>query len=274
MINNKKHTICVEDSTVFKYGDTTFLSNEKNDATFYQPWYKEGYKSISFLNEIEFLKLKNGITRCIEQIIKKELLIDTSGFELCNYHQYVIDDESHMLIASKTRDLFSSDFDFSIQEMINRLENILGFELTDDIPKSNSKLHIIVRIVRPNSKDFNPPHKDIYEALDEFSTTPQLINFWIPVAGVTNQSSLSISPKSHLISEDKILRTFEGGIINGNKYNVRTIKSWGGSSSLIRSDVKYGEVLVFSSYLIHGLAVNEESHSTRVSLELRLFKKN
>jgi ectoine hydroxylase-related dioxygenase (phytanoyl-CoA dioxygenase family) len=75
-----------------------------------------------------------------------------------------------------------------------------------------------------------------------------------------------------LINENLILRTFEGATIEGNKYRVRMIKSWNGDNSLIRSKVTYGQVLIFTSHLIHGLAVNEEPDTTRVSLEFRLFK--
>ena len=50
------------------------------------------------------------------------------------------------------------------------------------------------------------------------------------------------------------------------------IQSWAGDTSLTRSGVKYGEVLLFSSHLIHGLATNDEEDTTRVALEFRLFK--
>jgi ectoine hydroxylase-related dioxygenase (phytanoyl-CoA dioxygenase family) len=50
------------------------------------------------------------------------------------------------------------------------------------------------------------------------------------------------------------------------------IKEWGGSHALERADVKDGEVLFFSSHLIHGMAINSEEDLTRVALEFRLFK--
>jgi ectoine hydroxylase-related dioxygenase (phytanoyl-CoA dioxygenase family) len=75
------------------------------------------------------------------------------------------------------------------------------------------------------------------------------------------------------INENLVQRTFEGGLIEGNKYRVRMIKSWNGDNTLVRSKVKYGQVLIFSSHLIHGLATNEEADKTRVALEFRLFKK-
>src|SRR5690606_41494256 len=58
-----------------------------------------------------------------------------------------------------------------------------------------------------------------------------------------------------------------GGVLGKNKYNVRMVKQWAGNNHLERTNVTYGEALIFSSHLVHGLAVNEELDITRVSLE-------
>ena len=150
--------------------------------------------------------------------------------------------------------------------------HLLGFELSNINPKTNDRVHIIVRINKPKSNDYNPPHKDMYEAYDREGYFPQFVNFWIPIAGVTDKTSLPIVPKSHLISEDNVVRTSDGGIVGGNKYRVRFIKEWG-DNSMIRTNVTDSEVLIFSSHLIHGLAKNGEDDLTRVALEFRLFKK-
>ena len=86
-------------------------------------------------------------------------------------------------------------------------------------------MHIIVRINRPKSSDFNPPHKDIYEEVDKNNYIPPFINLWIPVAGVTMKSSLPMVPGSHILNENEILRTFDGSVVDGNPYRVRMIKS-------------------------------------------------
>lgn len=273
-LDGKSYEVSIKGSPAFQYGTQTVLSTKDNDLAFHQPWFKDGYSVVNFLNEKEFRKLKKGISDCIEQIIQKELSIDTSGFELEHYHKYVLSDKEHHKVVSKTRDLFENDLVFPITKYIEQFESILNCKLTDTIPFVNEKMHIIIRINRPNSSDFNPPHKDIYEVVDEFNTTVKMINFWIPIAGVTDKSSLPVVPSSHLLSEDKILRTNKGGVVNGNTYRVRLIHSWEGSNKLIRSNVAYGKALVFSSYIIHGLAVNEEEDTTRVALEFRLFEKN
>lgn len=271
-INDVELNFSTENSIELKYGNDEILSNEKNDITFHLEWYNEGYTELNFLNENEFNSLKQALTESIKVIIKNECPISLEGFTLEKYHQYIKSDADHFRIVSKTRDLFAGDFQFPIETILPKLSKLLNFQLSDIDPKNARKAHIIVRINRPQSKDFNPPHKDIYEGVDNEQYIPQFVNFWIPIAGVTEKSNLPISPKSHLINESLILRTFEGATIEGNKYRVRMIKSWNGDNSMIRSKVTYGQVLIFTSHLIHGLAVNEETDTTRVSLEFRLFK--
>ncbi len=271
-INDAKLIFSTENSSALKFGDDELLSNEINDITYNQVWYNQGYAELDFLNEVEFNLLKQALSKSIEVIIKNQCNISLDGFSLEKYHHYVKSDADHFKIVSKTRDLFAEDFQFPIETILPKLSDLLNFKLSDIDPINNRKAHIIVRINRPQSKDFNPPHKDIYEGVDNENYIPQFVNFWIPIAGVTDKSNLPISPKSHLINESLILRTFEGATIEGNKYRVRMIKSWNGDNSLIRSKVTYGQVLIFTSHLIHGLAVNEEPDTTRVSLEFRLFK--
>lgn len=272
LINGDKRSFSIENAPDFNYGKNEVLSKKETDVTFEQPWYKEGFVEAEFLNEKEFSTLVSGLTESIKKIIEKETSINTEGFTLENYHHFIKEDADHYKVVSKTRDLFHDDFNFPVMELLPRLEKQLNFKLTDIDPHTKVKAHIIVRVNRPKSTDYNPPHKDIYEGWDIEKYIPQFVNFWIPIAGVTGNSNLPIAPKSHLINEDKVLRTFEGGKIEGNKYRVRMIKSWDGDNKLERAKVKYGQVLIFSSHLIHGLAVNDEQDKSRVALEFRLYK--
>lgn len=262
----------ITDGQTYKLGDSKVLSNEQSDITYNQSWYPNGYTTSNFLSNSEFNFLKSEITKTIAEIISNELGIDTNGFTLEKYHKYITTNQAHFKIVSKTRDLYPWDFGFDIKELIPKFSDILKFKISDIDPYTNNRVHIILRINRPNSYDYNPPHKDMYEAYDRDGYFPQFVNFWVPIAGVTKKTSLPIVPKSHLISEDSVLRTTEGGIVNNNKYRVRFVKDWG-DNSLVRTNVDYSEVLIFSSHLIHGLAINEELDTTRVALEFRLFKR-
>ena len=250
----------------FYFGPDKVLSTKETDPCYDQEWYSQGYKISNLFSESEFNLLYKGINNCICKFSKK------NKFPLEKYHEYIKDDQTHMEIVKKTRDLFPEDFNFDVKKIIRKLELLMGFPLTDIDPDTNKKLHIIVRINRPFSNDYNPPHKDIYQQYDETGIIPKCINFWIPICGVTFQSMLPLAKSSHLLPENKIYRTKDGGIIEKNKYRVRSVLHWDGSNKLSRPKIKDGQVLIFSSHLIHGCAINEQKYITRVALEFRLFK--
>ncbi len=271
-IDTTSYVIELDDTQEYITGSNIILSNEESDVTYFQNWYSQGYTIQSFLSNNEFNKIKQGVTQCIKNLIENTLNIQISNFKLEDYHNIITNNNDHYKIVSKTRDLFSKDFNFPIDEVIPRFENILNFPLTDIDPNSGWKAHIILRINRPYSNDYNPPHKDIYEHYDEERYIPKFINFWVPICGVTQKSMLPISPKTHRLPEELILRTNVGSCIGKNKYRVRAIKNWGEKVNLYRYPIEYGQVLIFSPHLIHGLAINEEPNTTRVSLEFRLYK--
>lgn len=271
-VDGEKRDFSISDSQSFSLGKDEVLSQKGTDIVYDQPWYSEGYTESDFLSDDEYESLKDGLTESVKRILHEETTLNTDGFKLENYHQYVKNNNDHLKVVSRTRDLFSDDFNFPVLKLLPRLESILNFKLSDIDPKTKEKMHIIVRINRPQSNDFNPPHKDVYHGVDIDNYIPLFVNFWIPVCGCSNKSNLPVVPKSHLLNENKVLRTIGGSEVEGNKYRVCVIKSWDGKNELVRSKVKYGQVLIFSSHLIHGLALNNETDMTRVALEFRLFK--
>jgi hypothetical protein len=273
-IDNETFVLSGDNSPSFKYGEDKVLSNSITDISYGQPWYNRGYQAIPFMNVSDFSNLKQGLTDCIKYLVEREIETRIDNFDLSKYHEWIKTDQQHYNIVGKTRDLFPSDFNFPIENLIAKFGDALGFELTDMDPHLDIQAHIIVRINRPGSTDYNPPHKDIYEGIDgDDSYIPRFVNFWIPICGVNKKSSLAMAPSSHLLPENEILRTFEGAVISNNKYRVRMVKEWGKCNNLTRSHTDYGDALVFSSHLIHGLAVNTQKNDTRVALEFRLFKK-
>jgi hypothetical protein len=249
----------------FYFGDKIILSNEKSDPTFSQKWYEKGYKICNLFNQKEFELIAKEIQNFVCAISKKK-------FNLEKYHK-LIDEEEHKKIINKTRNLFDDDFKFSTQKIIKKFEKILKVKLSDIDPLKNKKIHMVLRINRPNSYDYNPPHKDIYQQFDETGIIPNCINFWIPICGINKNSSLPVVPKSHKIPENKILRSLTGCVLNDNKYRVRGILKWDNKNELIRPKINKKQVLIFSSHLIHGCAINNQKNTTRMSLEFRLFPK-
>ncbi|HZG09354.1 MAG TPA: phytanoyl-CoA dioxygenase family protein [Allosphingosinicella sp.] len=268
-INGEKYSVDVAGSPEYVFGKHEFMSNQETDLTFGTDWYEDGYKVLPFLSEAEFAVLRSDISSVIEKILQS-LGVDTAGFEMEKYHHYAADDAVHLGVVSRTRDLFAEDFSLSMRALMDKIEGVTGFELTDLAPGTGARMHIIVRINRPGSTDFNPPHKDSYEDPER----ARFLNVWIPICGVTDKSSLPMAPGSHLLSEDKILRTMDGGVVAGKKYRVRSIASWDGRSDLYRAEVNDGELLIFSCHLIHGIAFNDQEDQTRVALEFRLFRRS
>ena len=142
--------------------------------------------------------------------------------------------------------------------------------------KTKYEPKIIIRIIKPNTQHFNPVHKDIYQIYESEGYIPQMINIWIPICGtsVQNKTGLGVAKGSHIIDESLIYRTKSGVTMNGIKYNVNCISKWNNDNSLQTIIPTHGEFLCFSSHLIHGLGLNNNDDTTRVSLEVRLFKRN
>lgn len=263
-IDDKSYRFEVEG--IFFWGENELLFNTKDSIISKMTWSDVGYNIVKIFDEDEFLRLKESITKnIINAIGLANINFNSQEFTLEKYHKIVTNDELHNIVINTTRNLENSNFDFDIEMLVKKFENILGFKLTSWIEELK-KSHIQIRINRPHSLDINPPHRDGY-----LSYWKDIINVWIPIEGCNKNSSLPVFPKSHLIPENKIFRTkSKGAKINGNTYFVPCIlKTNMGELKMLRPNPKYGEALIFSPYLIHGAAINNNENETRVSLELR-----
>ena len=253
----------------FFWGEKKILYQEKDNVISKVNWVNNGYTVIEAFTEELFLKLKSSVKINICKAIKLAgVVIDEEEFHLENYHRVVTTDELHQKVISVTRNLQVSDFDFDIDSLTKKFGDHLGVKLTSYVEELK-KSHIQLRLSRPNSLDINPPHRDGY-----LSYWENIINIWVPIAGCNVKSSLPVVPGSHKLPEDEILRTTsKGATINGNVYYVPCIlESKQGGFKMIRPNPKEGEALLFTPYLIHGAAVNQNKDITRVALELRFPK--
>ncbi len=268
LIDGAPFPLRIDNADQAQLGPPGRLSTPETDPTAGQPWYDRGFDVVDLFTAAEFAAFKDGITATLRDALGT-LGRDNTGFTLESYHHHV-DDAAHAAMVARTRDLFQRDLPFDIAALHARLGAALGLTLTDTLPGLPGKLHVIIRLNRPGSGDFNPVHKDIYEAVDHLGLVPPLVNFWIPVAGVGPLSALPLAPGSHLIDESLILRTRAGSVVDGRQYRVNSVLDWDGSRSLERVRITDGQALIFSSHLIHGLAVNAQPDTTRVAVEFRL----
>ncbi len=268
-IDNKPFEFKVEGD--FFWGKPELLYPEKDNVLSKMPWENQGYSIVEAFEKDDFLKLQNSVKKIIiDALTANKIVVDDEKFDLKNYHKYVTTNALHNQVIDITRNLETSDFDFDIDQLAKRFGDILGYKLTSYVEELK-KSHIQIRISRPNSLDINPPHRDGY-----LSYWEDIINVWLPIAGCNEKSSLPVMPESHLIPENEILRTeSKGAKINGNIYYVPCIlETKSGVINMKRPNPKEREALVFSPFLIHGAAVNENVDITRVSLELRFPKQN
>jgi ectoine hydroxylase-related dioxygenase (phytanoyl-CoA dioxygenase family) len=190
-------------------------------------------------------------------------------FTLERYHHYVNDD-IHLKIARIIQpgwdvDTFPVDFNL-INERVSEL-------VEKDVNSTAIHLGInnfFLKIVRPSKfYDNNQLHKDVW--LDRLRNA---INVYVPIVGSDINSSLPLIPGSHLAMESELERTTDGAFLNETKIPVPCVISYKGSQpKSIRPEVRENEIMVFSPYLVHGGGYNFNTDKTRVSLEVRFWKK-
>ena len=253
----------------FFWGKPELLYPQEDNVLSKMSWETDGFNIVEAFENQDFLKLQESVKNIIIDALKaNNVAVDNEIFDLKDYHKFVTTDALHNQVISITRNLETLDFDFDIDLLAKRFGDILGYKLTSYVEELK-KSHIQIRISRPKSLDINPPHRDGY-----LSYWEDIINVWLPIAGCNEKSSLPVVAKSHLIPENEILRTeSKGAKINGNIYYVPCIlETKSGVIKMTRPNPKESEALLFSPFLIHGAAVNENEDITRVSLELRFPK--
>ena len=185
--------------------------------------------------------------------------------DLENYHEWVKSETDHIKIVHVSRDLRFAQLGLDATELTQYFGNIVGVPLSPVLPMFDTDV-VQLRINRPGSTDYNPPHRD--GSLPHLAPT---LNVWIPVVGVDETTSLPIVPGSHAISEEDCWQTQPGGAtMGGNPYRVPAIgRLRSGPLRMVRAPVRSGQALIFTPYLIHGLAFNQSNQKTRMALELR-----
>jgi len=249
-------------------GDETVLLDQGTDITKGIPWGKEGYQVEKLFDPGTYEKFTHETRELLISLWREAGLSFPEWFELKHYHHFLPTHDLHPGAVEKTKLIPTTKFPLSIKRMEQRISQICETELEACNPfDQQSVFHF--RVIRPNTNDNNPLHRDVW--LDDYANC---INLYIPVAGSNADSSLSIIPGSHYWPESKTERTKEGALIDGIKFNVPAVTAIRAAYTIVRPDPKENEVLIFSPYLIHGGAANLNPDQTRISIELRLWKKN
>jgi len=244
------------------------LLNNAIDLTGGKSWSKAGYVVSHLFEEDIFTRFEAQTRTQLIRLWRESGLSVPNDFQLDQYHILASTQASHLAAVAKTKLISIANFPIPIKLMEDRIGELCNVPLMAKNPfDRQSVFHF--RVVRPHSQDNNPLHRDVW--LADYA---DCINLYIPVAGSNECSSLTLIPGSHHWPENKTTRTKEGAIIDGIQYNVPAVTEIREPYEIVRPNPGRNEVLVFSPYLIHGGAVNLNPAQTRISMELRLWKKN
>lgn len=267
LIEGKTLEFQVESATC--YGEDMILLDKEDDLTENSSFKDVGYTIAPFLDHDSNNKLKQDLKNILYEILSKVKKIEISleDFDFGKYHHYVNDDEHREVIAPFQTWLDASKFTIDITLLEQRISEILGTEVTCLAPDRNMRSYAI-RIIRPQSTDYNPPHRDPW--LDILKSA---VNIYYPIVGSSIDSSLPLIAGSHRWKESEIERTTMGATVNDISYTVPSVTGSTRHLEMIRPNPGIDEVLVFSPYLIHGGAYNFQNDLTRMSLEMRFWRK-
>jgi hypothetical protein len=269
-VNNKKHSFDIQAKS-FKYGkpvcrfEDYLFTNEE--------FLREGY----VISEFPILwkhNIKNAITDFVVNVIKKYSNVNLKDFSLEKYHLYV-DENVHKEVVKKIR---GGDFGLggiSLDYLGVPYKN-MDWLVNDKIGSSKLSAHykrygfsmkkFWIRLIRPNSLDNNPPHKDGF-----LSRVSRNVNIYLPIAGSNENSSLPLIPKSHLDKDSEYIISSTPYYVNGKKFTVPAAVHRKNGLDMITPNPSDSEIMIFTPWLIHGGGINSNTDSTRVSLEMRFF---
>lgn len=273
-INNRSYDLSVI-SKKFKRGknktlfDSKIFNNEK--------LLNDGFIIENFPEDWFFL-IKSSVENFILKKIKKHTNIkDLKNIDLKDYHKYV-DDKSHIKIVNEFRGGYLGTNGIDLKDLgisYKELDKFINDKIKSNYPLScvfdffGFKLKKFwIRIVRPNKKDNNPPHRDTH--LRYFKLKDN-VNIYLPLAGSNTESSLPLIPRSHLDTENECIVSESPCCVNGVNFIAPCIIHRDGGLDMITPNPKEKQIMIFTPNIIHGGGININDNITRISLELRLF---
>lgn len=250
------------------WGDRDVLLDRDDNLIAGRPWAADGFTVEPFLAPADYARLVAGIQAILARRVAAAGLSVPDDFRMEHYHEVVTTDAAHQAVSDQGPWCqLVSDLPVPVELVNGRISEILGARVSTVPPHHEFPEHFCFRVVRPRSRDNNPPHRDVW--LDRLR---HAINIYVPLAGSSSKSSLPIVRGSHRWPESDIERTVAGARVNGVVYTVPSVVGATHPLSLERPDPGPNEVLVFSPYLIHGGAYNQQTDRTRVSLEMRFWR--
>ena len=242
------------------------LLAQDTDLSAKAPWADAGFAVVPGLPAPAQQQLQAGLAQLLREALRAAGCPVANDFDITHYHRALGDDPArHLAVIAHTK-----VYDLARLPVAPALlESLVSAACGQPVRAYNPNVAEAVfhlRIVRPHLSDHNPLHRDAW--LPRYQNA---LNIYLPVAGSTAQSSLTLVPGSHHWPESAVERTAGGAIYHGVPYTVPGVLRPARPLSIIRPNPGSDEVLVFSPYLLHGAAANLNEDATRVSLEMRFW---
>lgn len=249
------------------HGEDTVLLDEDDDLTAATKWADDGFTIVRLLDDRAFDSARRAITDLIAGELRTDGHRVPDDFDLEDYHRVIGSDDEHLRLMTRTRGVYDlARLPFDLDSVLDAISVELDTPVTV-LDNDTAPACFGIRIVRPNRRDHNPPHRDVW--LDGLRNA---VNIYLPLAGSTPRSALPLIRGSHHWSEDSISRTTSGSLVDGIPYVVPAVIAASRPLVMERPDPPPGHATLFSPYLIHGGARNLQSDATRVSVEMRFMR--
>ena len=122
-------------------------------------WDNQGFAIDNFLNPDEYAEFIQNVGIFFSETLSKLNVSVPATFDFSKYH--TIAGEFHLDFINKIKHLNSTNFPIDMSIIEKRVSDILGFKVTNYNPvTSESVFHY--RVIRPNSRDNNPIHRDTW----------------------------------------------------------------------------------------------------------------
>ena len=247
--------------------DDRVLLATDHDLTALAPWAAAGYAVLPGLSAPHHAALQTGLAQLLREALRAAGCPVADDFDITQYHRAVGDDPArHLAVIAQTKEFQHRQFPIPLPVLETYLSAACGQPVSAYNYHADERVFHL-RIVRPGRADHNPLHRDVW--LPEYRDG---LNIYLPVAGSTARSSLTLVSGSHHWPENVVERTAGGAIYHGVPYTVPGVLRPARPLHIIRPNPGPAELLVFSPYLLHGAAANLNEDATRISLEMRFWK--
>jgi hypothetical protein len=244
----------------YNWGDDNIILNNDKNLLENTDFDNVGYKVFD-IKDMRDMNIR------LQNILKEEIYkVCNKNINLEKYHNEITEDEHKIIFNTMPYKKNSTD---EINEFGNYIIDFLSSKLNKKIKIFNDDIWF--RICRPSTNymnDANPCHKDIY--LDFYRN---VINIYLPIVGSNENSTLMLEQSSHKWSENETIVTKNGAYFKNinKKYSVDAIVASKKPLNMCRPNPSIDQVMIFSPYLIHGCANNNNHDTTRISIEIRFI---